>query len=480
LIWDKGRFSKDDFGVEKGLCCAQRLLPCGAAPSFEGALLHGNSAFYAGLATVRPQPVYSAAASFPIIVMPPTKNILFIIGVLLGALSGCRRSAEDAVRQQLQGRWLQFLTVSQAGNDPRQTRFFKDEPTYNANSSVQPNAFAFTLDSVEFYHGIYTENHPDSTRRTGVHSVYWGNWAAYKVRGDSILWEHPADKKWQLLGTIRALRQDSLLIAPPLSSAAGLPYAVTYQREGYKKLPPAQAKACYDEIAFGVSGGLPSAWVLSRSGDALYQRPSRVVGLQQGRLTPYQRDLLFGKFELVDTATAARRVGAGYDGTTVSVCFIRNHQIVAEFNDWGRFPGEMRGAKELLWAYVPAASVPSQVQWVPSGFPAPFAGVLQLDTIVEPDGIIRLSVAENAYLQAELAKSPQAATSPPLPDTVRFWQPVQRLPQASSRPSPTLTGMRTNGRYYRCSFSTGATTTYDLGYDFLERNGLRRKKEMPD
>ncbi|GAA4347220.1 hypothetical protein GCM10023185_02130 [Hymenobacter saemangeumensis] len=400
---------------------------------------------------------------------------------LLLALGSCRPEPESAAaarKRQLPGHWLLYFTARQDEQGRTQARYFRDEPGYNANRQA-PQAIAFTADSIEFLNGIFSEGPPDSVYKHSRPRIYRGNFARYRLRGDSILWEHPADKCWQLLGRVQRLRNDTLLLAPPVVPEEMPPRTVAL-REGYRRLPPAARRPTYDEIAFSVHGWTSFSIVLvTREGQVLFQENRGQPGIRVGQLTPYQRELLFSKFEQIDTATAARRAGGGIDGDVAATCLIRDHKIVASFRDWGMMLREMNGAKELQWAYVPAYFLPRTLHYPPPPpLTPPFNSSLLFDYFVLGHDELPLERAESLFLWHELQQSRPTTAAIALHDTLRFWHFRGPAPQAEGATAEAFrpVAILTDGRYYRFCFANKTTTTLDLGYNFIARNGLAQRR----
>lgn len=379
---------------------------------------------------------------------------VFRTAFLFLLLYGCKPKPPIPLSKQLQGEWVY--------------------------SGRYPKVYNFPGDSVEFLHAFFCEGKYNERFRTTT-SIYAGQLAPFQVRKDSILYRDPCLKSWQLLGTIRRLQNDSLVLKMPLPENGNEQKSLTFIRE---KAAPDSSQA-FDKVVFSIISWnytqLTPEISVDRAGNVYFAGSTWELfpGFYYGKMGTVEVKNLFNKIKNAFFLPRPSVMEEGViDGTVAYTTIIKNGRIVKSLKH--RF-GSLQDPRITLdlkiWqAYYALANLPAKLEHenklkrFPSALP-----VTVLDKLLFFDGknFMELSPTEGFSLWTELQKArPVEIPFKPFYRLFcweRFYYPEKEI---GKHPNPPLYELTTDGRYYQFPDKNGKPQVFDLGYNFLERNNL--------
>lgn len=385
-----------------------------------------------------------------------TKFILtaLLTTLILSCNSTSKQDISDRnLREIISGEWVKINKTENSENQyppPPILRFF-------------PEGMTISNDSIEFYSGFYDYSFDSITgKRT---NQYVENFAAYEIKDGKLNIKNPLTKRWESRLKFVRCKDDTLQLT--LDDTTTL----RYKRLHYAvdTLPN------FDQIVYSSSGCYGSCPIMdisiTKEGSVLFQGEGYVnaLGFYSGILEMQTKKYVFDKFKranplsLQDNYSVMRT-----DNQSITTTFIIAGKIVKTIHDYG-----MEGPNELVWAYVPISNLYNKVRLdsVPSN--DPFYPKLRTFTFNMGGLILPLEKSESFYLWTEIKKSnrsdkqftPKYKLTFSCNDT--YWGPD---PNKTRYHKNKLITVMTNGRFYKFEFENEESVTYDLGYDFVERN----------
>ncbi|MDR0229819.1 MAG: DUF6438 domain-containing protein [Flavobacteriaceae bacterium] len=318
-------------------------------------------------------------------------------------------------------------------------------------------------DSIAFYLGFYKE---DIDQVTGNRMrQFLGNTVPYQVSKDSIHIKSLVTHNWEFEWKFINRANDTLQLE--LNDSITIRYKkLTYNLDS---LPD------FDQIIYSSSGCYGSCPILdisvTKEGDVLFQGEGYVksLGFYAGHLDPKTTQTIFDKFRKANPLALDHGYAVDHtDDQTLTTTFIQNGKIVKTIYDYG-----MAGTKELIWAYMLLSNIHDVMHLDSLPDDEPFYPKLHLYTFKRDNYIFPLAKSESFYLWTALKKARQVNkefTSKyklVFTDNFDYWGPD---PNEARTHKNEIKSVVTDGQFYKFEFEDREAITYDLGYDFLERN----------
>lgn len=381
------------------------------------------------------------------------RTILFIIFTII--LLGCnqrkeQQKADNQVREALVGDWELIIDKSLVDDFPLE--FFR-----------LPLGMTITKDSIAFYLGFYQEKLDSMTGKRM--RQFLGNTVPYQVNKDSVHIKSLVTRNWAFQWKFMAKRNDTLQLASNDSTI------IRYKKLTYNldTLPD------FDQIIFsssGCYGGCPILDIsVTKEGHVLFQGEGYVksLGFYTGHLDRQTTQTIFDKFRKADPLTLENSYAVDHtDDQTLTTTFIQNGKIVKTIDDYG-----MAGTKELIWAYMLLSNIHDVMHLNPLPYDEPFYPKLHTFTFKRDNLVLPLAKSESFYLWTELKKAKQidksftAQYKLVFTGNFDYWGPD---PNEARTHQYEINNVVTDGQFYKFEFEDREAITYDLGYNFLERN----------
>lgn len=377
-----------------------------------------------------------------------TKTMLVWAAFFLLVAVGCKQKSAIPASAKLQGEWI-----------------------YNGN---RPQLFTFSGDSVEFMEGFFCSVDSNSFVKFR-HSEYRSQFAKFKLKSDSILYLEPCIKKWQLLGQIKKLSDDTLqLVMPQPDKRKAFIFHKT------KALPVTDPE--FDQITFSLINWnyTPATPEISvkKNGEVYFSGATwkNPPGIYTGILSPKDIHYLFTKVRNANFLNLRDSLAGGtIDGATATISLIKNGRIIKRVSHTGLMlqPSFMDLMEIRLWqAYHAFQISPYKIALKPS---VPALPVSALNHIIfyTSSKTLELTPSDGLFFLTELQKSKAANASFKPLYTVLYNEKFRTLGKhAGQEPEPFLFQLKTDGRYFEFPDKNGKSKVYDLGYDFLAKNNL--------
>lgn len=383
------------------------------------------------------------------------RTILFLLTSTL--LISCNtkpegQNNEEQLAELISGDWERVLEKDKSSDD------FPPPPSYGI-----PEGMTITKDSIEFYEGFIKDDWDSITgKRT---RLYLGTWVPSKTINDSIFIKNPLTTNWEFKWKFIRRNNDTLELT--LNDLT----LVKYKQLHYNL----DTLADFDQIIFSSSGCYGSCPILDisidKSGNVLFHGEGYVssLGFYTAQLDKNLSISIFNKFRRANPLRLSDEYDIGHtDDQTLTTSFIQNGKIVKTIYDYG-----MAGTKELKWAYIPQANIHNtyQLDSLPTNesfYPNLHDFTFKKDTLILP-----LEKSESFYLWTELKKAKQTLDQFQSIYEVIFrnnyptWglQPSERTKDKSE-----IKSITTDGQLFKFEFQGEESITYDLGYNFVDRN----------
>jgi hypothetical protein len=235
---------------------------------------------------------------------------------------------------------------------------------------------------------------------------------------------------------------------------------LTYRRAKY----PAEQKEHFDEIIISSSGCYGSCPVnsvsIKKDGQILYYgyRHNTKEGFYKAQVNSNVFSELEADFHKVALDSLKENYAADWsDDEMITVSLIKNGKIIKTISDYGR-----QSPREFQWAYTSARYLYQRIDLtsLADSLHLPLYGY----HIIEKDGnICEVTQSEFFYLWSLLTESKISSEK---------FKPEYLFKCASFEEIQLI---RTDGRLFKFSVLDGSEKTYDLGFDFIERNGLLKR-----
>lgn len=357
-----------------------------------------------------------------------------------------KQKREEAIRKQLLGEW----------------KFCKKELPFDDNVFMTPG-MTFFQDSMDVHTGFYSERKDSATGRHQL--VFSGHYCPYQLNEDSIFLKRPLSGKREFIGRFLKCEADTLYLETKNSDL------LTYKRLSYRMdtLPD------FDQIIYSSSGCYGTCPILDisvdKKGKVLFNGEGYVpaTGYYSGQLNPTATGYLFTKFRKANPLKLSDHYSVGHtDDETITTTYIKDGKIVKSINDY-----VVDCPPELMWAYVYIMNSYHSAQLHPLPENKPFYKKLHYLRFKKGKLLLRLEKSESFYLWTELRKSKEtqhkvkAVYTLVFAPTYEYWGPDPHRTRPSGIPA---TSILSDGQLFQFVFEDGTSVTYDLGYNFVERN----------
>lgn len=363
-----------------------------------------------------------------------------------------RQKADKQLRKNISGEWEIIIEKEKSTND------FPPPPLFSL-----PQGMTITNDSIEFYLGFYKEDRDGITgKRT---RLYLGNIVPYKTDKDSIIIKNPLTSNWEFKWKFVSRKNDTLQLAFNDTNI------IRYKKLSYNldTLPD------FDQIIYSSSGCYGSCPIIdisiTKEGNVLFQGEGYVksLGFYSGNLDTKTKNYIFNKFKRANPLKLQDNYSVGHtDDQSLTTTYIQNGKIIKTIHDYG-----MAGTNELIWAYIPISNIHTSIKLDSLAIDEPFYPKLHYFTFKKNDLILPLEKSESFYLWTELKKSKQTAElfkskyKLTFSGNYTYWGPD---PNEGRHHKYEVKSVTTDGQFYKFEFKDEQSITYDLGYNFIDRN----------
>ncbi|RKS25234.1 hypothetical protein CLV94_0264 [Flavobacterium endophyticum] len=375
--------------------------------------------------------------------------VFSILSIILGCNKNSEFSANNDFRDSLIGDWEEIIRID--------SNHIYIEPIFS------PTGYSFSKDNIEFFNGLFDIKNDTSKRYRTV--KYLGNFKKYKIEGNQLFTKNLKTKKWQEFWKIKHIKNDTLFIINEGKSIGKL------KRLKYK----IEEKNDFDKIVYsslGCYGTCPIIDIsLDRSGNINFQGNRFVdeIGFYKGKLDKKTTAFIFRKFEKADITNLEDNYSdAVTDSQTITTTFIKNGKIVKSIQDYA-----FSSTKELIWAYVPIGNIFKTMTLTKITPESNFTDIALL-SFSKGEKTLNINGSEGFFLWTELQKGQLTRIN---------FAPTYKISYTQNK-NTNLKEISSDGRFYKLEFKNNHTITYDLGYNFIERNfkekDFEKEKSLED
>ncbi|MBL0303792.1 MAG: hypothetical protein IPQ23_19185 [Cytophagaceae bacterium] len=373
-----------------------------------------------------------------------------------------QQKANKQLREQIVGNWERII---------EKENYSGSIPPPPPISSL-PQGMTITYDSIEFNLGFYKADRDTLTgKRT---RFYLGNKTPYKTDKDSIIIKNLLNEQWEFKWKFVKRNTDTLILA--VNDTTFFKYKRLYYN--------LDTVANFDQIIYSSSGCYGSCPIIDisidKEGNVLFQGEGYVkpLGFFSAKLNPQTKKYIFDKFRRANPLSLLNEYSVGHtDDQTITTTFIKNGEIVKTIQDYG-----MAGKSELIWAYVPIANIYSKIKLDTLPIDEPFYPKLHYYAFKKGGLILPLEKSESFYLWTELQKAKLSNKLFNLKYKLTFignytyWGPN---PNKERKHKYEISSITTDGQYFKFEFNDSKSITYDLGYNFINRNFRQKNLWKP-
>ena len=316
---------------------------------------------------------------------------------------------------------------------------------------------SFKDNSVENFNGYFDQIN-DSTFN------YVGNFSTYKLKGNKLIFNRGLFKKEPMEWEITKVTKDTIYLKDVDDRF--------YLRRININTSP---KNEFDQIIYSTSGCYGSCPIqdisIERNGNFYFFGEGYVknTGVFKGHSNEELTSYVFQKFNNVNPLKLEEEY---YSSTTdlfeTTLTFIKNEKIIKTIVEYGY----EKAPDELIWSYVPISNLPDQIKLNEIRSESPPLPDLEFFVFVNNNSILELKKSEGFYLWTEI-KSHSKTTNDKFIEkyNIRFienfiyWGP---RPKGSKKSN--VKSIISDGQYFKFGMKDGTSITYDLGYNFVERN----------
>ncbi|MBN2396427.1 MAG: hypothetical protein JXC36_08220 [Candidatus Atribacteria bacterium] len=390
-----------------------------------------------------------------------------ILSILTTFLISCNSTvnkinSDKQLREQIIGDWEKIV---------EKENYSSDVPPLPPIFSL-PYGMSISLDSIDFCLGFFKTERDSITGDRMV--LYLGNIVPYKTNRNSIFIINPLNNKWEFKWKYISRKNDTLKLA--------LNDSTIFK---YKKLKyNIDTLSDFDQIIYSSSGCYGSCPIIDisidKEGNVLFQGEGYVkpLGFISANLNQHTRNSIFDKFRRANPLSLSDEYSVSHtDDQTITTTFIKNGEIVKTIYDYG-----MAGTSELIWAYIPIANIYSKIQLDTLPIDEPFYPKLHYYAFEKGRLILPLKKSESFYLWTELQKAKftdklfKSKYKLTFVRNYTYWGPD---PNKERKHKYEISSITTDGQYYKFEFMDANPITYDLGYNFIDRNFQQKEFREP-
>jgi len=374
-------------------------------------------------------------------------KLKFIYLIFIPLILGCETEKKN-IENNLIGEWSKIEKIE--NNDY--------PPPLGFN---RPFGIGFTEDKIELFNGFRRYDQDSVTGKRQLN--YKGTFTDYKVKNDSIFILNPFNKNWDFKWRIKEQLTDTLILTRNDT------IFIKLQRIKQKK------DNSFDQIIFSSSGCYGSCPIIDISinnkNKIYFQGEGYIkpLGFYESLIDSIKTDYIFSKFAKANIDSLKKDYAVGHtDDESITTTFVKNGQIIKTINDYGK-----AGPKELIWAYVPIQNLYTEIQLDSLTNDEPFYPKLHYYTFEKDSKILRLEKSESFFLWTEIKDSKIVNTKFNSKYNIGFrgnytyWG---ADPNEKRKHQYELDKIESDGKLFKFSFKDQKSITYDLGYNFIERN----------
>ena len=377
--------------------------------------------------------------------------ITMLLITLLSVSCNRETKRNQQLKKMLIGEWELCREKSKFAEEEKDLFFF-----------YKPFGIEFSQDSIEFFNGFFQTEQDSLTGKRML--SYYGNFVPYYIKRDSIFMQnafnHNIEFKWKFI----CLSHDTLILAPDDMTT------LKFKRLKYDKCIVAD----FDQIVYSSSGCYGYCPIIdisiNNNGHMLFQGEGYVkkLGFYEGQLDNNLRKRVFDKFHKANPLRLQKQYSASHtDDESITTTYIKNNKIIKTIHDYGK-----KGTSELIWAYISIANLHDVVNLNRIPDDEPFYPKYHYYTFEKGRLILPLEKSESFYLWTELKKSKITSQKFTPNYTITFtgnytyWG-----PDANEREHKfEYKKITSDGRFFKFEYKNAPSETYDLGYNFIERN----------
>lgn len=372
---------------------------------------------------------------------------IYLLPILLLIMISCKNERQEKLEKDIIGEW----------------KFIKEIDSSVTNESIPeiPFRIFFMSDFSCEAGGKYKEKSgfweviEDTTKFAGRMNKYCGWDSEYRIKNDSLSVLDQCSGKWRR-SKIYTLDNEKLIYQ------MGEKHYCLFEKRKYKIDP----REKYDQIivsSSGCYGSCPIANIsIAANGKVTYEGSAYNLknGNYNAKITPQKYLELEKEFKRAGIDTLKTNYSAGWtDDQTITATFIRNGRIYKTVYDYG-----FQAPSEFIAACNQARFLYQHIQLEKFTLPIPELreGYIGFETSNTSLDLMR---SEQFYLVTELEKAkPVSNISFKSKFTLQYGNYEHKK------------FIETDGRYYKFPPGEGGKTL-DLGYNFIDRNGLEKRFE---
>lgn len=231
----------------------------------------------------------------------------------------------------------------------------------------------------------------------------------------------------------------------------------------------------FDQIVFSSSGCYGSCPIIdisiTKEGNILFQGEGYTtpLGFYYAKINHKTKNYIFNKFRCANPLNLKDSYSVNHtDDQSLTTTFVKGGKIIKTIHDYG-----MAGTKELIWAYIAISKMHKKIHLKRLPFDEPFYPKLNYFSFKKGDLDLYLEKSESFYLWTELKKSKQSNGNFKSKYKVIFngnytnWGPD---PNEARQHKYEISSITTDGQFFKFEFKGKEPETYNLGYNFIERN----------
>jgi len=290
-------------------------------------------------------------------------------------------------------------------------------------------------------------------------SVFIGTKTKYLLEKNSLKIWNPEDTSWDGF-TIHDITNDTLTFITDDS------ILVKY----VKVQPPALKEALYDQVIVSSSGCYGTCPInnvlLKRSGQVIYYggQFNTANGLFISTISKNEFDEIEHQFGNAGFLNLKSNYDSGAtDQNAITLTFIKGGKIIKQIRDYGS-----KSPADLQFAYIPVIYLYQHLK------------LTKLQMGNSPETLDNISFENSEHKFYNFSQS----------ESFYLWSLLKDCPPTQQHFTPKYTArfdtdslkgkIETDGRIFKFIMKTGKTTTYDLGYNYFERNGVIGKFKVKD
>ena len=291
----------------------------------------------------------------------------------------------------------------------------------------------------------------DRTEQTTTY--FLGTETKYKIEGDSLKILNLSDSIWE---GRKILRLSNDILSLQLSNHA----IVNFNKSKYK----IDTTVLFDEVVVSTSGCFGTCpinnTIINQSREVIYygENYNNQDGLYTFSLTNDQYNQVISNFKKVDIKHLKGKYEADWtDDEEIMLTFLKEGKIIKSIRDYGKI-----GPTELYWAYTPVRNM-YQLNKLDSLKVNPSLLSQPMDIMFPFQMTLGLSKSEAFYLWNLLRQAKQ------------MKEPFTKKYEINFHGTAQIKKVETDGRFYTFETLDGNEMTFDIGFNFFDRNELTNK-----